>query len=107
MDEQGQPKTGIVQLRQILDLEHLIDRKGQTTDWLMNVTRQMHKALEERTDDGRNYRVVADMRLLVLVHLSQAKVGECVPGELLEQGIPEGYHFVEVENWPDVWERVK
>lgn len=107
MDEQRQSKTGIVQLGQTLDLEHLTDRKSQMTDWLMNVTREMHKALVERTGDGRNYRVVADMRLLILVDPSQAKVGEYVPGELLEQGMPEGCHFVEVENWPGVWERVK
>lgn len=107
MDEQGQSRTGILKLRQTIDLEHLTDRRSQMTDWLMNVTREMHKALVERTGDGRNYRVVANMRLLVLIDPSQAKVGEYVDGERLGDGIPEGCHFVEVENWPGVWERAR
>lgn len=100
-------RTGIVQLKQTLDLEHLTDRKGQMTDWLMSVTRRMHRALVERTGDGRDYRVIACMHLLVLVDPSQAKVGEYVPGKLLEQEIPEGCHFVEVESRPGVWRRTR
>jgi hypothetical protein len=107
MDEQEQPRTGLYTLEQVIDLEHLSDRRGQTTDWLMNVTRTMHRELMKRVGDGRDYRVLADLRLLVLVAPCQARVGELVDGRLLSEGVPEGCHFVEVEGRPGVWERVR
>lgn len=75
--ESGQ-RTGEWGKRHEIALEQLVDRKGQLTGIFAGLTRHLHRDLVSRTDDGRDYRVVVEVRTIVLVHPCQAQIGEYI-----------------------------
>jgi hypothetical protein len=125
MDKQQQ-RTGLFTLRREITLEHLLDRKGQTTEPFSHLARQAHAQLVQATDDGRGYQAVVEVRLTILVDPDQARVGEHVSHEALRKylGIRGAERFPQDESGvvfttqgvgvrqfqketPDLWKRTK
>lgn len=127
MNKQEQQRTGLFTLRREVMLEHLRDRKGQTTELFRHLARQAHAQLVKATDDGRGYRAVVEVRIAVMVDPAQTRVGEHVSHKALREhlgisgvsGFPqseegvvfatggtEGVRHFQRER-PDLWKRIK
>ena len=127
MSKQEQQRTGLFTIRREIELEHLRDRKGQTTELFTHLTRKAHTQLVQATDDGRGYRAIVEVRMAVLVDPAQVRVGEFVSHDALRKhlGIQGADRFPQDESGvafstsgaegigqfrrerPDLWKRVE